>query len=212
MSRIESEAELDALYGAPSPNSLHKQTDRLTDGYRALIAASPFFALASVGPEGLDCSPRGERQDGVPQAIHIEDDRTLMIPDRRGNNRVDSLRNIVRDPRVALLFLIPGSGITMRVTGQAQVRIDADLLARFAVDGKAPRSVILITVQHAYFQCARAILRADLWSPDHHGDAAALPSAGTLLQEITRDQATAETVDAAHYDADWQMRAPKTFW
>ena len=131
-----------------------------------LIDKSPFAALATCGPEGLDCSPRGD----LPGFVRVHDEKTLMMPDRRGNNRVDSLRNIVRDPRVALLFLIPGSGSTLRVNGRAQVSADADLLASFRMDGKAPRTVIVMTVEEIYFQCARAIVRSDLWNPDKRVD------------------------------------------
>src|SRR5580693_4098670 len=134
--------ELEAIYGFPGESSTVKVADRITASYRVLIETSPFAALATSGPEGLDCSPRGD----LPGFVRIHDDKTLMMPDRRGNNRVDSLRNIVRDPRVALLFLIPGSGSTLRVNGRAKVCTDADLLASFKMGGKPPRSVIVITV------------------------------------------------------------------
>src|SRR5512147_1284576 len=127
---------------------------------------SPFAALATSGPEGLDCSPRGD----LPGFVRIHDEKTLAMPDRRGNNRIDSLRNIVRDPRVALLFLIPGSGTTFRVNGRAVVSTDPELLASFAVEDHAPRSVIVVTVETAYFQCARAIVRSELWNPARHVD------------------------------------------
>src|SRR6201988_4446238 len=132
--------QLDAIYGFPNDASTVKVADRITLPYRILIEKSPFAALATSGPEGLDCSPRGD----LPGFVRIHDDRTLMMPDRRGNNRVDSLRNIVRDPRIALLFLIPGSGSTLRINGQAHVSADSDLLASFAMEGKKPRSVIVM--------------------------------------------------------------------
>src|SRR5579871_5806980 len=134
--------ELEAIYGHPGETSTVKVTDRVTPQYRAFIDASPFAVLATSGPEGLDCSPRGDR----PGFVRVPDDRTLWLPDRRGNNRVDSLRNVVRDPRVALLFLIPGSGTTLRVNGRARVSIDEALCTSFMMDGKAPRSVIVIAV------------------------------------------------------------------
>src|SRR5579872_4367694 len=146
-------AELEAIYGFPAETSTVKEVDRITPHYRAFIDASPFVVLATSGPEGLDCSPRGD----VPGFVRIQDDKTLLMPDRRGNNRVDSLRNIVRDPRVALLFLIPGSGTTLRVNGRAHLCTDPDLLASFKTEGKAPRTVIVMTVEEIYFQCARAI-------------------------------------------------------
>jgi predicted pyridoxine 5'-phosphate oxidase superfamily flavin-nucleotide-binding protein len=129
--RIETVDALEAIYGAPNLASTAKVADRITPEYRRLIEASPFLVLATVGPEGLDASPRGDARG----LVRLADDRTLLLPDRRGNNRVDSLRNIVRDPRVGLLFLIPGSGTTLRVNGRAHLSIDPDLLASFAVEG-----------------------------------------------------------------------------
>jgi PPOX class probable FMN-dependent enzyme len=148
MSIITSEAELEAIYGVPNETSTVKEVDRITPHYAALIAASPFAVLATVGEEGLDCSPRGD----VAGFVRVHDDKTLMIPDRHGNNRVDSLRNIVREPRAALLFLIPGSGTTLRVNGRACLTIDRGLLSSFAVERKAPRSVIVLSVDAVYFQ------------------------------------------------------------
>src|SRR6266567_1435445 len=142
MSIIRTVEELEEIYGHPNDASTVKVADRVTPPYRTLIEKSPFAALATSGPEGLDCSPRGD----LAGFVRIHDDRTLMMPDRRGNNRIDSLRNIVRDPRVALLFLIPGSGTTLRINGRAQVSAAPDLLASFEVDGKAPRTVIVMTV------------------------------------------------------------------
>ena len=149
---------LEALYQPlPAPASTVKVTDHITPHYAALIKASPFVALATAGPEGLDCSPRGD----LPGFVRIEDPRTLILPDRRGNNRIDSLRNVIRDPRVALLFLIPGSGTTFRVNGRAVISADPALLESFAVDGKAPRTAMIVTVEEAYSNapapsCARA--------------------------------------------------------
>src|ERR1700726_460439 len=138
--------QLEAIYGFPNDASTVKVADRVTPSYRVLIEKSPFAALATSGPEGLDCSPRGD----LPGFVRVHDDKTLMMPDRRGNNRVDSLRNIVLDPRIALLFLIPGSGSTLRVNGRAQLSTNSDLLASFAIDGKAPRTVIVMTVEEIY--------------------------------------------------------------
>ena len=166
--------KLEAIYGEPGEASTVKVADRITPPYRVLIDKSPFAALATCGPEGLDCSPRGD----LPGFVRVHDEKTLMMPDRRGNNRVDSLRNIVRDPRIALLFLIPGSGSTLRVNGRAQVSADPQLLASFTFDGKAPRTVIVMTVDEIYFQCARAIVRSDLWNPDKRVDPEELADAG----------------------------------
>ncbi|MFD1705062.1 MSMEG_1061 family FMN-dependent PPOX-type flavoprotein, partial [Methylopila henanensis] len=158
---VETIEQLEAIYGAPAESSLVKQVPRLTAEYRAIIEASPFAALATSGLEGLDCSPRGDGRGFV----RIADDRTLILPDRKGNNRIDSLRNVLRDPRVALLFLVPGAGVTLRVNGRAEISVDADLLASFAVDGAAPRTALVISVEAVYFQCARAVIRSKLWDP-----------------------------------------------
>jgi len=186
-------AELEALYGEINQGSLLKETDRVIPEYRAFIEAAPFAALATRGPEGLDCSPRG---DG-PGFVRVQDEKTLLLPDRRGNNRIDSLRNIVRDPGVALLFLIPGIGETLRVNGRAAISVDPDLLEGFSVDGRAPKSVIMITVEAVYFQCARAILRSQLWNPDRHVARDSLPSAGQMLAALTKNQLGGETYDMA---------------
>jgi len=171
--------------------SLLKETDRIVPEYRALIEASPFLALATRGPEGLDCSPRG---DG-PGFVRVEDEKTLLLPDRRGNNRIDSLKNIVRDPGVALLFLIPGIGETLRVNGRAAISVEPSLLESFSVDGKAPRSVIAITVEAVFFQCARAILRSELWNPQKHVARGSLPSAGRILAALSDNEVGGDAYD-----------------
>ena len=196
-------AELEALYGIPGDASTVKVTDRITPHYRTFIEASPFAALATSGPEGLDCSPRGD----VPGFVRIHDERTLMMPDRRGNNRTDSLRNIIRDPRCALLFLVPGSGTTLRVNGCGVVTTEEDLCASFAVEEKAPRSVIVMTVEAVYFQCARAIVRSDLWNPDKRVDPRTLPSPGSILAALSEDR-----VGGEDYDRAWPQRAKETMW
>jgi len=203
MSPITTLEALEALYGDPVEASIVKETDWITPEYRELIAASPFAALASAGPDGLDCTPRG---DGA-GFVRVHDEKTLMLPDRSGNNRIDTLRNILGDPRVALLFLIPGSGTTLRVNGRARISVESDLLASFAVEGKAPRSVLAIAVEAVYFQCARAIVRADLWNPDKHLDPKSLPSPGQILAARTQDR-----VGGADYDKAWPERAKKTLW
>jgi hypothetical protein len=195
--------ELESIYGFPGESSTVKVADRITPSYRLLIEQSPFAVLATSGREGLDCSPRGD----LPGFVRIHDDKTLMMPDRRGNNRVDSLRNIVRDPRVALLFLIPGSGSTLRVNGRAHVSADAGLLASFKVEGKTPRTVIVMTVDEIYFQCARAIVRADLWNPDKRVDPTTLPTPGQILAEMSENR-----VGGEQYDRAWPERARQTMW
>lgn len=204
MSLIDSLEALEALYDTPPVSAaLVKVSRTITPHYRALIEASPFVALATLGPEGLDCSPRGDR----PGFVRVADPQTLILPDRRGNNRLDSLRNVVRDPRVALLFLIPGSGTTFRVNGRAVISADPALLASFAVDGQAPRSAMVITVQEAYFQCARAIVRSGLWKAESQVDPATLPSPGAMLAAVTAGEVGGEA-----YDRDWPERAAKTLW
>lgn len=204
MTKITSIEQLEALYlPAPAPASTVKVAHAMTPEYRRLIEASPFAALATIGPEGIDCSPRGDK----PGFVRIADDKTLMMPDRRGNNRIDSLRNIVRDPRCAFLFLIPGSGTTMRVNGRAHLSTDPALLESFAVDEKAPRCVIVMEVDELYFQCARAIIRSELWNPEKHVDPATLPTPGHILATMTENQVGGEA-----YDQAWPERARQTMW
>jgi len=203
MSVIATIEQLEAIYGLPNEASTVKVADRITPPYRVLIGKSPFAVLATCGPEGLDCSPRGD----LPGFVRIHDETTLMMPDRRGNNRVDSLRNIVRDPRVALLFMIPGSGSTLRVNGRAQVSADPQLLASFKMDGKAPRTVIVMTVHDIYFQCARAIVRSDLWNPGNRVDPKTLPTPGQILAEMSENR-----VGGDAYDREWPERARQTLW
>ncbi|MBS0534599.1 MAG: pyridoxamine 5'-phosphate oxidase family protein [Proteobacteria bacterium] len=203
MSVIATVEQLEALYGTPGDASTVKEIDWISPDYRRLIEASPFAVLATVGPEGLDCSPRGDK----PGFVRIADERTLLLPDRRGNNRVDSLRNVVRDPRCALLFMIPGSGTTLRVNGRAQLSIDADLLASFAVGDKAPRSVMVFTVETIFFQCARAIVRSDLWNPAVKVAPDALPTPGEILAALSDAK-----VGGASYDREWPERARKSLW
>src|SRR6201998_4228264 len=177
-------AELEAMYAQPMETSLLKELDHIGPHYRALIESSPFVAMATVGPEGLDCSPRGDAAGFV----RIHDERTLMIPDRRGNNRIDSLRNIVRDPRVALLFLIPGVSETMRINGRAALSTDPELAASFAVNAKVPTCVIVVTVERCYFQCPKAIVRSKLWDPASKVDRKTLPTSGSILRNFSGGQ------------------------
>ncbi|MBE9552941.1 MAG: pyridoxamine 5'-phosphate oxidase family protein [Proteobacteria bacterium] len=200
---IEDLESLKAIYGEPPLTSLAKELDYIHPHYRAFIEASPFVALATSGPGGLDATPRGDAAG----FIVVEDEKTLLLPDRRGNNRIDSLRNIVADPRVALLFLIPGSGNTLRVNGRAVISVDPALLERFAVQGKQPRSMLVVTVEAVYFQCSRAILRSDLWNPEKHLDRDALPSVGTILADLSEGQ-----IDGGEYDREWPERAKKTMY
>ncbi|UPY39084.1 pyridoxamine 5'-phosphate oxidase family protein [Sediminicoccus sp. KRV36] len=193
--------ELHALYGAPGAASVQKEAPRVTPEYRRIIEAAPFMALATSGPEGLDCSPRG---DAPGQLVRILDEVTLALPDRRGNDRIDSLRNIIRDPRVALMFLIPGHGNALRINGTAQLTADAALCQSFAMDGKLPRSIAIIRIETIYFQCARALIRAKLWEPHAVPE---LPTPGQILAALTAGE-----VGGARYDSEWPERAAKTMW
>lgn len=172
--------ELERLYGTVARPSIAKVTDHIHPAYRPFIDASPFVALATSGPDGLDVSPRGDPAG----FIDIEDDRTLLLPDRRGNNRIDSLRNILHDNRVALLFLIPGIGETLRVNGTAAISTDPALLERFAVNNQLPKTVLRIAVDTVFFQCSRAILRAGLWDVTTQLPRQSLPSTGSILRQI----------------------------
>jgi uncharacterized protein len=174
--------QLERLYAdAPYGPAVIKETGHITAQYRKLIEAAPFVVLATSGPEGLDCSPRGDPAGFV----RVVDEHTLIIPDRRGNNRVDSLRNLVRDPRIALLFLIPGVGETMRINGRAKISTDPALTESFAINGKVPKCVLVVTVEHAYFQCTKAIIRSKLWDPASKVDRQTLPTPGSILAELT---------------------------
>jgi len=203
MSVITTVEQLEATYGVTNDASTVKLADHVTPLYRVFIEKSPFAALATIGPEGIDCSPRGD----LSGFVRVHDTKTLMLPDRRGNNRIDSLRNIVRDPRVALMFLIPGCGNAIRVNGRAHISVDAELLASFKVDGKAPRSVMVMTVEEIYFQCARAIVRSELWNPDKRIDPRTLPTPGQILAEMS-----ANTVGGEEYDRIWPERAAASLW
>ena len=212
MKNITTVAQLEALYGIPGAASTVKEIDHISPHYRAMIEASPFALLATAGPEGLVCSPRGD----VPGFVRIHDLRTLMLPDRRGNNRVDSLRNIVRDARAALLFMIPSIGNTLRVNGRAVVSIEPFLLASFAIEEKTPRSVTIISIKTTFFQCARALVRSDLWNASKHVSPAAIPTAGQILAALSAQRAptadSAEPIDGNAYDAAWPERAKQTMW
>ena len=203
MSTITTIAELEAIYGRADVTSTVKVADRITPLYARLIAASPFAGLATVGPEGADCSPRGDR----PGFVRIADERTLMLPDRRGNNRTDSLRNIVRDGRVGLMFLIPGLGQTLRVNGRGHLSVELSLLASFAVEEKTPRSVLVIAVEEVYFQCARAIVRSALWDGARQVHPRSLPTPGDILREMSAGEVGGEA-----YDREWPERAARTMW
>ena len=200
---IDTLAALEVRLGEVSEAAKKKEVAYLHPAYQAMIAASPFAVLATVGPDGLDASPRGD----PPGFVTVQDEHTLLLPERRGNNRADSLRNIVADPRVALLFLIPGSGETLRINGRARLTAAPDLLQRFAVQGKPPLCVVHITVASVFFQCARAIYRARLWEPEARQALAAVPTPGAILQALTEC-----AIDQAAYDDDLPARQKATLY
>jgi len=200
---ITSVEELERLYGEPNPNSLMKEIDYINVHYRAFIEAAPFVVLASVGPEGLDGSPRGDE----PGFVRVRDEKTLLLPDRRGNNRIDTLKNIVRDPRVSLLFLIPGIGETLRVNGRAAISADPALCESFTVQGKAPRSVLVVTVDRVYFQCQKALVRSKLWNPASRIERSTLPSTGTMIAALSQG-----TVDGEAFDRAYPQRLKETIY
>ena len=200
--RVTNIEALEAIYGQPAGRSVSKEVDRLTGNYRRLVEAAPFAVLATVGPEGTDCSPRGD----PPGFVRVVDEKTLMLPDRRGNNRIDTLRNIVRDGRLSLLFLIPGVGETLRVNGRGEVVTDPDLLASFETQGKRPRSVLVVHIERIYFQCQKALARSRLWDPAARVDRKSLPSAGDMLKELDSG------FDAASYDAGYSDHMKETIY
>ena len=201
---VTSVAALEALYGRAGGVAVAKETTRVTPEYRAWIEASPFCVLATSGPGGLDATPRG---DPAGQFVVVEDEHTLLLPDRRGNNRLDSLRNIVADPRVAFCFLLPGLPETMRVNGRATISTDPVLLARFAMNGQAPRTVLVVAVEAVYFQCAKSVVRSGLWDPARHVPRGAVPSVGALVRALVR-----EPFDADVYDREKDARVRATLY
>jgi uncharacterized protein len=200
---ITSIEQLESIYGDPVTTSILKELDHITDDYRQFIDAAPFVVLATSGPEGLDCSPRGDPAGFV----RVVDDRTVMIPDRRGNNRVDSLRNIVSDPRVALLFLIPGVNETMRINGTAVLSTDEDLRRSFAMGDKLPACVIVVTVDRIYPQCPKALIRSKLWDMETQIPRSNLPTSGQMMQRITDG-----AFDGAAHDAAYPERVRTTIY
>lgn len=194
MATIRNLAELEALYDSPVPTSITKEIGFLTEQHRAYVEASPFVVVATSGPGGLDCSPRGDPAGFV----RVADERTLLMPDRRGNNRLDTLRNLVVDPRIGLLFLVPGIGVTLRVNGTAAISVDEALCAGFAIEGKVPTTVIVVTTTSVYTQCPKALIRSHLWDPSKYRDTADLPSVGEILAVITADEFDAKAYDDAY--------------
>jgi PPOX class probable FMN-dependent enzyme len=195
--------ELEALYGTPAGASLVKEIDHISGHYRTFIEKAPFVVVATSGPGGLDCSPRGDPAGFV----RVLDAKRVLIPDRRGNNRLDSLRNLIGDPRVSLLFLIPGVSETLRINGRARILVDPALAASFAMNGRMPNTLLEVTADRVYFQCAKALVRSRLWESDARLPRSALPSTGQILEQIT-DKA----IDAAEHDRGYPERVKQTIY
>ena len=190
--------ELESLYDSPHERVLKKELDHINDVGRAFIAASPFLVLATGGAQGLDCSPKGD----APGFVEVADDRTLLIPDRRGNNRLDGMKNVIEDPRVGIIFFIPGANDCYRVNGRARISVDPGLKRRFAVKGKEPRSVMVVSVEQTFNHCPKAIVRSSLWKAGTHGRPEGAPTLGAFAA------ARAPGTDAAAYDAEYAKRIP----
>ena len=203
MQTITTLEQLDALYGAPVPAAIAKEIDYISDHYKAFIDKAPFVVLATVGPEGLDCTPRGD----PPGFVRVRDKKTVLIPDRRGNNRVDSLRNLVRDPRISLLFMIPGIGNTLRINGLAEISVDPELCTSFAMHGRVPKCVLVVTAERVYFQCPKALVRSRLWSQEAQIARSELPSTGEMLASLSKG-----AIDGEAYDAAYQQRLKETIY
>jgi len=200
---VRNEAELTEMYGPALERSVRKQLDHLDDLCRAFIAASPMVIVGSQGPTAADNSPRGD----VAGFVKVADDHTLLIPDRRGNNRLDTLHNLVRNPKVGLLFLVPGVNESFRVNGEAVISRDPALTDQFVMQGKPPRTVIVVTVKEAYIQCSRALVRSDIWNPAKHPSPGTVPSMGTVMAKHT-----CGFVDAKAFDEEAKEKVPVTLY
>ena len=203
MASVRTIEELEVLYGEPVESSIKKEIDHLTDLHRAYVDASPFVVVATSGPGGIDCSPRGDPAGFV----RVVDQRTLLLPDRRGNNRTDTLHNLVVDPRIALLFFVPGVNVTLRVMGTAAISTDMELRESFAMDGKLPTTVIVVTTSAVYTQCPKALIRSHLWDASLHRDASELPSMGDLIHVITSGE-----IDGKAFDDAYPERVRRTMY
>jgi PPOX class probable FMN-dependent enzyme len=188
---VKSVEQLESFFGEPMPTALANEIDHINGGYRQLIEAAPFVVIATGGPGGLDCSPKGD----APGFVRIVDDKTLMIPDRPGNNRIDGFKNLMSDPRIALLFLIPGCAETLRINGRGTVSLDPALRESFAVQGKPARAVLIVNIETVFFHCAKAIVRSKLWDVNAQIDRKSLPSTGTIIAELSGGKLGGEQYD-----------------
>jgi uncharacterized protein len=203
---IQSLDQLEQFYGPAVDRSIWKEISFINDHYKQFIEASPFLILASSGPKGVDVSPRGD----PPGFVRVKDGKTIQIPDRRGNNRLDTIRNIIQNPSVGIIFLIPNVGETIRVSGQAEIMVDQDLLETFSIKNKPATSVISIKIEKAYYQCQKAIARSGLWDPSKHIDRKKLPSAGDMAQHFSDLQGV--EFDGAEYDLNYEAHMKNTIY
>jgi PPOX class probable FMN-dependent enzyme len=206
METIQSLEELESLYGAPVPGATWKEIDYINDHYRQFIERSPFLILATTGDKGIDCSPRGD----PPGFVKVVNDKCIQLPDRRGNNRLDSLRNIVANPNVGLIFLIPNVGETIRLSGKAKIIVDDELCESFSIQGKPASSVISIAVEKIYFQCQKALIRSKLWDPSTHIERTELPSTGAMVKEFA--SMNNSEFDGDSYDKNYPEHMKKTIY
>lgn len=206
MNNITSIEALESIYGKPVDSSLWKEIDHINEHYQKFIEASPFLILATYGEKGVDCSPRGDPAGFV----RVLDRKSILIPDRRGNNRLDSLRNILDNPQVGLIFLVPNAGETIRVSGIAEIIIDKDLCQSFSMNGKPASSVLKVTVEKAYFQCQKAMARSKLWESSTYPERADLPTAGEMVEQFSKTIGT--EFDGQAYDRNYPERMKKTIY
>lgn len=206
MKTIDSTNALEEVYGPAIPGALWKEIDHINEHYQRFIEKSPFLILATYGTKGIDCSPRGD----PPGFVRVVNEKCIQMPDRRGNNRLDSLRNIIENPEVGLIFLIPNIGETIRLSGKAQIIVDDELCESFAMQGKPAASVISIDVEKVYFQCPKALVRSKLWSSDSHVERSELPSTGEMIKTFAAMNNV--DFDGKAYDAEYPERIRKTIY
>jgi uncharacterized protein len=200
---VTSSDDLAALYAQPIERVAQKELDHVNAAGRAFIAASPFLVLATGSPRGLDCSPKGDQ----PGFVKVADDgRTLLIPDRRGNNRIDGLKNLIEDPRIALIFFVPGANETYRVNGRARISADPNLKRQFAINGKEPATVMIVTVEQAFQHCPKALVRSNLWKAGSGGRPQGVPTLGEFWAARTPG------IDSAAYDARYKQSMPNELY
>ncbi|NRA86797.1 MAG: pyridoxamine 5'-phosphate oxidase family protein [Rhizobiales bacterium] len=202
MTKITTIEQLEALYKPPTGLTITKEIDFINDQYRQFIEASPFCILSTYGEKGIDCTPRG---DPYP-LVRITDSKTILLPDRKGNNRVDNMRNIIENSQVGLIFLVPNAGETIRVAGRAEIIVDVELNESFAIKGKPATSVLRISVDKIYFHCSKALIRSALWKSETYIDRKTFPTAGQMGKAID------QSFDGETYDRNLPERYKKTLY